>query len=88
VIIFVRGGYRKKSVVHESSGTPCGDVCHRIIVGFYTKKNKVHILIRKIINNMNSYKKLCIILMNISTMLKISLQVHVYSTAEYQPQKL
>jgi hypothetical protein len=34
------------------------------------KKNKVQILIRKIINanNMNSYKKLYIILMNISTM--------------------
>jgi hypothetical protein len=41
------------------------------------KKIKVHILIRKIINanNMNSYKTLYIILMNISTMLKISLQV-------------
>ena len=39
----------------------------------YTKKNnKVQILIRKTINanNMNSYKKLYIILMNISTMLK------------------
>jgi arginine/lysine/ornithine decarboxylase len=37
-----------------------------------TNKNKVQILIRKIINanNMNSYKKLYIILMNISTMLK------------------
>jgi hypothetical protein len=35
VIIFVRGGYRKKSVVHESSGTPCGDVCHRSIVVFF-----------------------------------------------------
>ena len=36
------------------------------------KNNKVQILIRKIINanNMNSYKKLYIILMNISTMLK------------------
>jgi hypothetical protein len=36
------------------------------------KNNKVHILIRKIINanNMNSNKKLYIILMNISTMLK------------------
>jgi hypothetical protein len=55
----------------------------------YTKKKiKVQILIRKIINanNMNSYKTLYIILMNISTMLKISLQV--CSTAEYQPQKL
>jgi hypothetical protein len=52
------------------------------------KKIKVHILIRKIINanNMNSYKTLYIILMNISIMLKISLQV--CSTAEYQPQKL
>jgi hypothetical protein len=40
----------------------------------YEKKNnkKVQILIRKIINanNMYSYKKLYIILMNISTMLK------------------
>ena len=36
------------------------------------KNNKVQILIRKIINanNMNSYKKLYLILMNISTMLK------------------
>jgi hypothetical protein len=36
------------------------------------KNNKVQILIRKIINanNMNSYKKLYIILMNISTMFK------------------
>jgi len=52
------------------------------------KKIKVQILIRKVINenNMNSYKTLYIILMNISTMLKISLQVG--STAEYQPQKL
>ena len=52
------------------------------------KKIKVQILIRKIINanNMNSYKTLYIILMNISTMLKISLQV--CSTTEYQPQKL
>jgi hypothetical protein len=52
------------------------------------KKIKVQILIRKIINanNMNSYKILYIILMNISTMLKLSLQV--YSTTEYQPQKL
>jgi hypothetical protein len=54
----------------------------------YTKKIKVQILIRKVINenNMNSYKTLYIILMKISTMLKISLQVG--STAEYQPQKL
>jgi hypothetical protein len=37
-------------------------------------------------NNMNSYKTLYIILMNISTMLKILLQV--CSTTEYQPQKL
>jgi Na+-transporting NADH:ubiquinone oxidoreductase subunit NqrB len=38
----------------------------------YKKKIKVQILIRKIINanNMNSYKTLYIILMNISTMLK------------------
>ena len=52
------------------------------------KKIKGQILIRKVINanNMNSYKTLYIILMNISTMLKISLQV--CSTAEYQPQKL
>ena len=52
------------------------------------KEIKVQILIRKIINanNMNSYKTLHVILMNISTMLKISLQV--CSTAEYQPQKL
>ena len=52
------------------------------------KKIKVQILIRKVINanNMNSYKTLYIILMNISTMLKISLQV--CSTTEYQPQKL
>jgi hypothetical protein len=51
-------------------------------------KIKVQILIRKIINanNMNSYKALYIILMNISTMPKISLQV--CPTAEYQPQKL
>jgi hypothetical protein len=35
---------------------------------------------------MNSYKTLYIILMNISTMLKISLQV--CWSAEYQPQKL
>jgi hypothetical protein len=71
---------------------------HSKYVGFLTtgtmlmeilkKKIKVHILIRKIINanNMNSYKTLYIILMNISIMLKISLQV--CSTAEYQPQKL
>jgi hypothetical protein len=54
----------------------------------YTKKIKVQILIRKVINenNMNSYKTLYIILLKISTMLKISLQVG--STAEYQPQKL
>jgi hypothetical protein len=55
----------------------------------YTKKKiKVQILIRKIINanNMNSYKTLYIILMNISTMLKISLQV--WSTAVYLPHKL
>ena len=52
------------------------------------KNNKVQILIRKIINanNMNSSKTLYVILMNISTMLKISLQV--CSTAEYQPQKM
>jgi hypothetical protein len=54
------------------------------------KKNKGKNLtvIKKIINanNMNSYKTLYIILMNISTMLKISLQV--CSTTEYQPQKL
>jgi hypothetical protein len=52
------------------------------------KKIKVQILIRKVINanNMNSYKTLYIILMNIFTMLKISLQV--CSTTEYQPQKL
>jgi hypothetical protein len=37
-------------------------------------------------NNMNSYKTLYIILMNIFTMLKISLQV--CSTTEYQPQQL
>jgi hypothetical protein len=45
-------------------------------------------LIRKIMNanNMNSYKALYIILMNISTMLKLSLQE--CSTAEYQPQTL
>jgi len=35
---------------------------------------------------MNSYKTLYIILMNVSTTLTISLQV--YSTAEYQPQKI
>ena len=52
------------------------------------KKIKVQILIRKVINanNMNSYKTLYIILMNISTMPIISLQV--CPTAEYQPQKL
>jgi arginine/lysine/ornithine decarboxylase len=60
----------------------------KIIIQKNPKTIKVQILIRKIrnANNRNSYKTLYIILMNISTMLKISLQV--CSTAEYQPQKL
>jgi arginine/lysine/ornithine decarboxylase len=60
----------------------------KIIIQKNPKTIKVQILIRKIrnANNRNSYKTLYIILKNISTMLKISLQV--CSTAEYQPQKL
>jgi hypothetical protein len=45
-----------------------------------------HKMLYRVHLTMNSYKTLYIILMNISTMLKISLQV--CSTAEYQPQKL
>jgi hypothetical protein len=72
--------HHSKNVGFLTTGTMLMEILKKTI--------KVHILIRKIINanNMNSYKTLYIILMNISIMLKISLQV--CSTAEYQPQKL
>jgi hypothetical protein len=72
--------HHSKNVGFLTTGTMLMEILKKTI--------KVHILIRKIINanNMNSYKTLYKILMNISIMLKISLQV--CSTAEYQPQKL